>query len=404
MRYMGIGLAIIALVWTLPACSSGDDDKNSTSGGSTTGVDRSECSPNYPPYVADEPEPEPVLNCNSEIPCEQYSRRESGGKSGKGLNFDCMLEVLVSEQPSPAKLTVLDDWVDGSSVKYFHTGYSGRRVIWFGKMEDWMGYITIYPFYVCTLAETLYLQQCLTGTIRSDCQWLTNCHPIETGICPSESCINGTQDGTESDIDCGGSCLACAENKACNTQSDCYSDMSCENGKCAIVPIVEPPVIEVSCDNQIQDGDETDVDCGGSCPKKCENGQKCGWVQPGVLYGGIICKSGCCRRYFCDHKLIAQPELIVCVPFADTDGDGHCDEEDYCSTAVGGKYRDTVNGGWVGNYETSHHDNYCECKDEWTGLYCIEPNSNDRGTTSNDDGTTSEEGTTDGNFNPQESP
>ncbi len=49
-----------------------------------------------------------------------------------------------------------------------------------------------------------------------------------------DHCTNGTLDGDETGIDCGGSCDACP-----------------------------------TCDDNIQNGDETGVDCGGSCPTSC---------------------------------------------------------------------------------------------------------------------------------------
>jgi hypothetical protein len=284
-----------------------------------------------------------------------------GSKSKLGKNADCIIEYLLSEQPSPARFSVYETWTDASTLDHFHTGYSGNRVIMVGKSEDFMGYLSISGLLACTLVEASDLKQCLENGCFS-INWFTNCHPIKTGICPSESCINGAQDGTESDIDCGGSCLACAKGKACNTQSDCYTDMICENGKCATAPVIEP-----SCDNQVQDGDEADVDCGGSCPKLCENGQKCIPPRQGPPFFGTgiwdNCKSGCCRQFFCDQKLIYQSDLTVCVPFTDSDGDGHCDAADYCSTAAHGT-----------------HDGGCNPKTDDDGI------------------------TTGANFNPQETP
>ncbi|HIA00649.1 MAG TPA: hypothetical protein EYN66_01840, partial [Myxococcales bacterium] len=235
MRHIGIVITIIALTWTLPACSSGDNDSNSTSDGTTTGVDRSECSPDYPPYIKREPEPEPVLDCDIEGPCGQYdtTRNTDDSKTKHGTNADCIIDLLSSKQPGPAKFSFLNPLSGGHSGDIMKTiqivtGYSDRRVIMFGKRDDWPNMHSIIPFQVCTLADTSYLEQCQVGSCLPSINWWSNCHPLENGICPSESCINGIQDGTESDIDCGGDCLACAEGKACNTQSDCYTDMICE--------------------------------------------------------------------------------------------------------------------------------------------------------------------------------
>jgi Ca2+-binding EF-hand superfamily protein len=93
------------------------------------------------------------------------------------------------------------------------------------------------------------------------------------------SCTNGLKDGQESDLDCGGStCSKCKDTKACASKTDCASDV-CYKTKC------------VSYTNSKQDGDETDIDCGGSAPNKCSIGKKC-------LVAGD-CASGNCDKSVC---------------------------------------------------------------------------------------------------------
>ncbi|KAJ8602577.1 hypothetical protein CTAYLR_008775 [Chrysophaeum taylorii] len=53
-------------------------------------------------------------------------------------------------------------------------------------------------------------------------------------------CINGIQDGAETDVDCGGPvCEACAAGKACAADSDC-SSLSCFSGSCVPSPSPAP--------------------------------------------------------------------------------------------------------------------------------------------------------------------
>ncbi len=78
-------------------------------------------------------------------------------------------------------------------------------------------------------------------------------------------CTSGAKDGDESDVDCGGSCDKCAIGKACGENKDCLSD-NCDAGMCKDV---------AHCTNGSQDEDESDVDCGGSCTTKCEAGKNC---------------------------------------------------------------------------------------------------------------------------------
>jgi hypothetical protein len=47
-----------------------------------------------------------------------------------------------------------------------------------------------------------------------------------------DSCINGKQDGNETDVDCGGSCAPCDLQQACNISADCLSG-NCQSGICA---------------------------------------------------------------------------------------------------------------------------------------------------------------------------
>jgi len=58
---------------------------------------------------------------------------------------------------------------------------------------------------------------------------------------PPGDCTNGRRDGDESDIDCGGSCAACEVGDACHTTRDCAGDAICESGHCLAVNSVSPP-------------------------------------------------------------------------------------------------------------------------------------------------------------------
>ncbi len=49
------------------------------------------------------------------------------------------------------------------------------------------------------------------------------------------SCTNGVRDGDESDVDCGGSCSKCSDGKQCNSASDCMSGY-CSAGNLCFTP------------------------------------------------------------------------------------------------------------------------------------------------------------------------
>ena len=76
-------------------------------------------------------------------------------------------------------------------------------------------------------------------------------HVTQCGI--SQTCYNGIRDGDETDIDCGGSCPPCYCSNGIKDPGE--EDIDC-GGSC-------PPC---HCSDGIKDVDETGIDCGGSCP------------------------------------------------------------------------------------------------------------------------------------------
>ena len=123
----------------------------------------------------------------------------------------------------------------------------------------------------------------LRCTAGEDCT-SGSCGPLGTCV----SCSNDVTDGDESDVDCGGSCGACADGSDCAVADDCVSGICAgEAGAthCA------------SCSNMLRDGDETGIDCGGSCIAACPNqqcmsdGARCGFTQ-----GAIGSQDAACMR------------------------------------------------------------------------------------------------------------
>lgn len=57
------------------------------------------------------------------------------------------------------------------------------------------------------------------------------CGVPSSGGTPGGTCSNGQKDGTETDVDCGGSCSTCTVGKACSIGSDCQSS-TCTGGVC----------------------------------------------------------------------------------------------------------------------------------------------------------------------------
>ena len=46
------------------------------------------------------------------------------------------------------------------------------------------------------------------------------------------TCGDGVLNGDETDVDCGGSCAGCGEGKICEEPADCMDGMSCVGTKC----------------------------------------------------------------------------------------------------------------------------------------------------------------------------
>ncbi len=98
-----------------------------------------------------------------------------------------------------------------------------------------------------------------------------------------DGCGNGTQDGTETDVDCGGACTTkCADNLRCSVAADCAIANCDANSRCTA---------PISCTDGIKNGSETDLDCGGSCATKCAQGKACSIAADCVINA---CTSNVC--------------------------------------------------------------------------------------------------------------
>lgn len=121
----------------------------------------------------------------------------------------------------------------------------------------------------------------------------TDCEDGLCGVrlrCLEPTCMDRTHNGAETDVDCGGpDCGPCANERACRADADCAS-MRCQGGVCA------SPV----CNDGAITGEETDVDCGGSMCPACEGGQMC---ADGGDCSSTVCDMGVCTTPACDDLL-----------------------------------------------------------------------------------------------------
>jgi hypothetical protein len=125
------------------------------------------------------------------------------------------------------------------------------------------------------------------------------------------TCTDGIKNGTETDIDCGGTCSPCSVSKACLIPSDCKS-LFCS-------------AADKTCTGTCTDGEkgpgESDVDCGELCTA-CADGKKCSTSRDCLF--GSTCVSGVCggRATSCNELHTQQPAAPTGVYTIDPDGAG----------------------------------------------------------------------------------
>src|SRR5690606_2069332 len=86
-----------------------------------------------------------------------------------------------------------------------------------------------------------------------------DCPGVVPPVPLAPSCDDGVQNGDETGQDCGGSCaLGCGVGDGCVGDADCGDGFVCSPGASVCA--------EVSCTDGDQNGSETAIDCGGSCP------------------------------------------------------------------------------------------------------------------------------------------
>lgn len=117
--------------------------------------------------------------------------------------------------------------------------------------------------------KCLFQRACVTG---GDC--LSGTCVAGSNTCALDQCSDARTNGSESDVDCGGTCdVKCAVDKGCRTNADCQnpSMVAGEAGFCSPTSFT---CLTSSCTSGVKDGDETGLDCGGSCGL-CPVGQGC---------------------------------------------------------------------------------------------------------------------------------
>jgi hypothetical protein len=164
---------------------------------------------------------------------------------------------------------------------------------------------------------------------------------VDTSLSP-ETCSDGIQNGQESDIDCGGDCPEkCNINKTCNN-----NDENCKTGYCAPDGKCKYP----SCNDGVKNGQESDIDCGKDCPEKCDVGSLC--------RNNDDCKTNYCDMStgLCSNKVDKCSNEKLDPGESDVDCGGVCLKHDKkCGINKNCKNNEDCNSEWCEN-------NKCEIK------------------------------------------
>jgi hypothetical protein len=131
---------------------------------------------------------------------------------------------------------------------------------------------------------------CDTGepcVVAEDC---VNGVCAEDGLCAEPTCTDEVFNGGETSVDCGGPCPPCAGGSGCLVDEDCESFICDEDLVCDTA----------TCRDGVLNAEETDIDCGGSC-FDCGAGKACAVADD--------CVSGVCTNDVC-----ACPTGMAVVP------------------------------------------------------------------------------------------
>jgi hypothetical protein len=117
-------------------------------------------------------------------------------------------------------------------------------------------------------------------------------------LCASPTCDDFVQNGDETAVDCGGACPPCPTGPECTVGTDCASGV-CDAGACA----------PARCDDGLKNGSESDVDCGRGC-LPCELEQAC--VDDGDCATGK-CDERCVSTIRVELQAGNRAETTACI-------------------------------------------------------------------------------------------
>lgn len=134
--------------------------------------------------------------------------------------------------------------------------------------------------------------------------------------CVPGSCDDGEKNGDEVEVDCGGSCGRCADGSDCGTAEDCLSGV-CDAGTCA--PCGSTSDCEALPDHYC---------AAGTCTPRVALGELCGGDEEcssGHCVDGVCCDGACDGTCESCSAVKTGGDYGVCTPVPDgTDPDDDC--------------------------------------------------------------------------------
>lgn len=120
--------------------------------------------------------------------------------------------------------------------------------------------------------------------------------PAAAGATTGSSCQDGTLNGTETDVDCGGGCSPCATGGACVINADCAAGLFCDGSTCQAPPnqsTTQPPAPTPTTSSpppqaasSFTCGGDSCNECGGGLTNCCTLLNHCGCS---LLSNGRLC-------------------------------------------------------------------------------------------------------------------
>ncbi len=138
----------------------------------------------------------------------------------------------------------------------------------------------------------------------------------------NRDCNDNVFNGDETDVDCGGSCDPCVDGQGCAEASDCQS-LACSGGEC------QSP----TCYDEVQNGNEDGIDCGTTCPNACGITGDCN-DDDDCRLGEYCTDADTCEPAACDNGVQETRETDVdcggvdcpdCPPGSTCNVNGDCD-------------------------------------------------------------------------------